>query len=79
MRRMSLHLAPRGTQCPGCSLWSGADPPDGRRSGMDEDAVDRYASRIVKHLAQGLQDVPDGTAARLKQARQLALMQKKAG
>ncbi len=41
--------------------------------------IDCYARRIVKHLTQGLQEVPNGTAARLKQARQLALMQKKAG
>ena len=79
MRRMSLDLAPLGTQCPGGSLWSGANPPDGRRIGMDEYAVDCYGRRIANHLAQGLQDVPDGTVARLKQARQLALMQKKAG
>ncbi len=79
MRRVSLDLAPRGTQCPGGSLCSGADPSDGRRISMDEYAVDRYGRRIANHLAQGLQDVPDGTAAHLKQARQLALMQKKAG
>jgi hypothetical protein len=55
------------------------------RSGLERDlgyrlegeAIDRYASRIAKHLTQGLQDIPDGIAMRLSQVRLLALMQRK--
>jgi hypothetical protein len=52
---------------------------DRQRVGIQAEAIDRHARRIVKHLTQGLQEVPDGIAARLKQARQLALMHRKAG
>jgi hypothetical protein len=52
---------------------------DHQRVGIKAEAIDRYARRIAKQLTQGLQEVPDGTAARLSQARQLALMHKKAG
>jgi hypothetical protein len=68
----------------GSTLCFGSAPRTGisqdrQRVGIQAEAIDRYARRIVKHLTQGLQEVPNGTAARLKQARQLALMQKKGG
>lgn len=79
MRRMSLHMAPHDTQCPGAPMCLRAEPLDKRRIGLDEYAVDSYGRRIANYLAQGLQELQDGTAANLKQARQRALMQKKAG
>ena len=56
---------------------SDTDPSDVRCIDMKERAMDRYGHRIASRLTGGLLAFPDGTAASLQKARELALLRKK--
>ena len=77
MRMKSPQSPPSHTGCVDSALGTGVVPREFQLIVGQGEVIDCYAHRIVKHLTQGLQEMPDEAAARLSQLRQLALRQRK--